>query len=169
MVEDRIVGGYMSYWVYQHIGNLSPDELAEDETYQAVTRPKETQPRSCGSSPSGPKARTRARAGALPRHRPHAGDHDGLTRGQGAGPGRRSIFDDDEWDWIVDKATGDFDHLVIGSSLPFLFGQGMHYLEAWNEAVCDGAWGGAGARLGERVRRSLDLEHWAAFRSRSSG
>ncbi len=31
--HDRITGGFMSYWVYQHIGNLSPSELAEDETY----------------------------------------------------------------------------------------------------------------------------------------
>jgi hypothetical protein len=39
----------------------------------------------------------------------------------------------------------------------------MHYLEAWNEAVCEGAWGGPAARLGERIRQGLDLEHWAAF------
>jgi hypothetical protein len=40
---------------------------------------------------------------------------------------------------------------------------GLHELEAWNEAVCDGAWGARAARLGERVRRRVDLEHWAAF------
>ena len=39
----------------------------------------------------------------------------------------------------------------------------MHYLEAWNEALCDGAWGPVGARLGEKFRQGLDLEHWAAF------
>ena len=39
----------------------------------------------------------------------------------------------------------------------------MHYLEAWNEAVCDGAWGPAAAALGEKMRQALDLEHWAAF------
>ena len=38
-------------------------------------------------------------------------------------------------------ASGDFDHLVIGTSLPVMLGPGMHHLEAWNEAVCDGAWG----------------------------
>ena len=36
-------------------------------------------------------------------------------------------------------------------------------MEAWNEAVCGGAWGSRLARLGERVRQELDLEHWAAF------
>ena len=39
----------------------------------------------------------------------------------------------------------------------------MHYLEAWNEALCDGAWGPVGARVGEKFRQGLDLEHWAAF------
>jgi hypothetical protein len=39
----------------------------------------------------------------------------------------------------------------------------MHGLEAWNEAVCEGAWGRWAARLAERVRQALDLEHWAAF------
>ena len=27
--EDRITGAFMSYWIYQHIGNLSPPELEE--------------------------------------------------------------------------------------------------------------------------------------------
>ena len=51
------------------------------------------------------------------------------------------MLTDEEWDWIVEHASGDFDHLVIGTSLPFLLGQGMHFIEAWNEAVCEGAWG----------------------------
>jgi hypothetical protein len=40
---------------------------------------------------------------------------------------------------------------------------GIHYLESWNEAVCDGIWGSFAARLGERLRRAVDLEHWSAF------
>jgi hypothetical protein len=39
----------------------------------------------------------------------------------------------------------------------------MHYAEAWSEAVAGGAWGSAFAGIGERVRQTLDLEHWAAF------
>ena len=31
--RDRVVGGYGSYWVYQHLGNLSPEQLAGDEVY----------------------------------------------------------------------------------------------------------------------------------------
>jgi hypothetical protein len=52
---------------------------------------------------------------------------------------------------------------LIGSSLPVLLMPALHYLEAWNEAVCDGAWGNSLARWGEKVREGLDLEHWAAF------
>ena len=39
----------------------------------------------------------------------------------------------------------------------------MQDVEAWNEAVCDGAWGSLFARLGEKIRQGLDLEHWGAF------
>ena len=39
----------------------------------------------------------------------------------------------------------------------------MYHLEAWNEAVCAGAWGGPFAKLGEKLRQGLDLEHWSAF------
>ena len=69
-----------------------------------------------------------------------------------------------EWRWITEHATGGFDHLVIGTSLPLIMAPGLHYLEAWNEAVCDGAWGGLAARVGEKIRQGVDLEHWPAFR-----
>jgi hypothetical protein len=34
--NERIVGGLMSYWIYQHIGNLSPRELEDDYLYRRV-------------------------------------------------------------------------------------------------------------------------------------
>jgi hypothetical protein len=73
------------------------------------------------------------------------------------------MIDDHEWEWLEQQCTGGVDHLLIGSSLPIFVMPGLHDLEAWNEAVCDGAWGKLAAIWGERVRRSLDLEHWAAF------
>jgi hypothetical protein len=33
-------------------------------------------------------------------------------------PGERSMVDEDEWRWIEEHATGDCDHLLIGTSLP---------------------------------------------------
>ncbi|HEX5849204.1 MAG TPA: alkaline phosphatase family protein, partial [Rubrobacter sp.] len=77
--------------------------------------------------------------------------------------GHRAMLDDEEWAWIEDRASGDFDHLLIGTSLPFLLGPGLHHLEAASEAICAGAWGRPAARIGEAVRQLVDLEHWPAF------
>ena len=35
----RITGAYMSYWIYQHLGNLSPEDLAKDELWRQVQQP----------------------------------------------------------------------------------------------------------------------------------
>jgi hypothetical protein len=78
-------------------------------------------------------------------------------------PGARYMVDDEEWNCIEEWAHGSFDHLLMATSLPALLGRGLHFFEAWNEAVCEGAWGGLAARLAERMRQTLDLEHWAAF------
>jgi hypothetical protein len=76
---------------------------------------------------------------------------------------RRSIFDDEVWDWIVERATGDFDHLLIGTTVPYLLSPAFHHLEAWNERLCDGACGGLAAKASEKLRRTLDFDHWAGF------
>ena len=34
--HGRIVAGLASYWVYQHLGNLSPQERAEDAVWQRI-------------------------------------------------------------------------------------------------------------------------------------
>ena len=68
-----------------------------------------------------------------------------------------------EWQWVAESVVGDWNHVVLASSLPLLLPYGIHGLEAWNEAVCGGAWGQRLARTGERIRQELDLEHWAAF------
>jgi hypothetical protein len=73
------------------------------------------------------------------------------------------MIDAEEWDWIAEHAHGPFDHLILATTLPVFLPHGIHHLEAWNEAVCDGAWGTYAQRLGERLRRAVDLEHWAAY------
>ena len=77
--------------------------------------------------------------------------------------GRRRMVGEAEWQWVTESVAGDWNHVVLASSLPLLLPYGIHGLEAWNEAVCAGAWGQRLARAGERIRRELDLEHWAAF------
>ena len=75
----------------------------------------------------------------------------------------RKMIDDEEWDWITEHTRGGFDHYLFADTLPFLLVPALHHVEAWNEAVCAGAWGERFVGIGERIRRALDLEHWAAF------
>ena len=63
------------------------------------------------------------------------------------------MVDDDEFAWIEEQATGDFDHLLLASSLPFALAPAIHHLEEWNEAVTAGAWGRPMAWVGRRSAR----------------
>ena len=38
--HGRIIAALSSYWVYQHLGNLTPDERAADEIWQRDRRPR---------------------------------------------------------------------------------------------------------------------------------
>jgi len=162
--HERAVGGIMSYWIYQHIGNLSPRDLDDENEIYAKVR---------GNPDATEDLREWARsieATASGTRWSFCRDIDGvraifmdsraarvLTRE------RRSMFDDEVWGWIVDHATGDFDHLLISTTVPYLLSPAFHHLEAWNERLCDGACGGLAATASEKLRRSLDFDHWAAF------
>lgn len=162
--HERIVGAYMSYWLYQHLGNLSPSELTENTTYRRVRE---------ADGDAGDIVREYAihadqhRDGARWSFHRDLGRNRVIVMDSRAGrvldEGHRSIFDDSEWDWIREMARGDFDNLVLATSDPYILAHGMHYAEAWGERVCDGAWGGAAAKLGEKIRRAVDLDHWASF------
>ena len=43
--EERIVGAFMSYWLYQHLGNLAPPELAEEPLYAQLRADEDGGPR----------------------------------------------------------------------------------------------------------------------------
>ena len=162
--NERIVGAYMSYWLYQHLGNLAPAELDEDELYAKVKEADDAEPllREFAEKAEDEVEGTRWSYCRDVGHEVRLVMLDSRA-GRVLESGNRSMVDEEEWSWIEEHARGDFDHLLIGTSLPWLLGRGMHYLEAWNEAVCDGAWGSLAATAGEKVRQGLDLEHWAAF------
>jgi hypothetical protein len=143
--DERIVGGFSSYWLYQHMGNLSPDHLAEDPLYRQLREADDGWPL--------------LREFAFAADREVQGTRWSFCRDFGrtrllmidsrAGrvldpPEERSMLDPHEWEWFEQHAEGEFDHLLIGTSLPFLLAPALHYLESWNEAVCNGAWGRAG-------------------------
>jgi hypothetical protein len=159
----RAVDCIVSYWVYQHLGNLSPAELDASEVYGAVR----------GNQQASGVLREwadRIDADAAGTRWSFCRDF-GRTRaifvdsraGRVLEPDRRRIVDEEEWGWIVEHAEGDFDHLLIATTVPFLLSPGFDRLEAWNERLCDGAWGAAVARASELLRREVDFDHWAAF------
>ncbi len=163
--DERITGAFMSYWLYQHLGNLSPRELSHDQVYERARAVDDAEPL--------------LREFALTADRTTAGSRWSYSRQLGrsrlvvidsrAGRlfegGRREMVDDQEWRWLDGELQGDVDHLLVATSLPFLLPRAIHDLEGWDEALSAGAWGAVGANLGERLRRAIDLEHWAAFRS----
>ena len=162
---ERIAGALETYWIYQHIGNLPPAELERDPLLCRVR----------AAADAGPPMREFALAaecegggGLWSFVRDLAGSRlvvlDG-REGRILDEGHREMFDEDEWRWLAEQTSGDFDHLVLANTLPVLIAPTFHYLEALNEAVCAGAWGPLAARLGEWLRQALDLEHWAAFQS----
>jgi hypothetical protein len=73
------------------------------------------------------------------------------------------MADEAEWRWLTESVTGDWEHVVLATSVPPLLPRGIHTLEAWTERICGGAWGRRAARFGEGLRRRFDLEHWPAF------
>ncbi|GAA0459502.1 alkaline phosphatase D family protein [Streptomyces sp. NPDC046215] len=164
--EERVLSGLMSYWVHQHLGNLSPAELATDKLYQAVSR-----------SPDGTAALREfaARADADPAAARWSYRRDfGRVRllmvdtraTRVLAEDGRALLDAAETEWVraqALEAPGSYDHLLIGASLPWLLPPAVHDAETWNAALCAGARGPRWARLGERLRRRTDLEHWAAF------
>jgi hypothetical protein len=161
--DRHILGAFASYWVYQHIGNLAPGHHADDELLQRVQAADDAE----GILEEFAYRADRGTSGTRWSYCRDLGRTRVVVIDSRAGrvleEGRRSMLDEDEWSWVDDHVTGGFDHLVVATSLPWLLGRGMHFVEAWSEAVAGGAWGAPLAPLGERARRAADLEHWAAF------
>jgi hypothetical protein len=160
--KERIAGAFMSYWLYQHLGNLSPREHDADELLQRARRTADLGDHlhefalRADREPAGARwtyCRDVAKARVVVVD----------SRAGRVLDGTRKMLDEDEWRFVEEHAHGGFNHLFIASSLPFLLPRAVHDLEAWNEAVADGAWGRPMAGAGERIRQGLDLEHWAAF------
>lgn len=160
---DRITGAYQSYWLYQHLGNLSPAELAKNELWRQVQEPGDA---AAVLRDFAVRADQRAPGIQWSFRRDLAGVRVVVIDSRGGrvlDQDRRLMTGEAEWRWVTESVSGDWDHVVLATSLPLLLPRGIHALEAWNEAVCGGAWGKRLARAGERLRRAVDLEHWAAF------
>jgi hypothetical protein len=163
--DDHIRAGLMAYWVFQHIGNLSPDELAASGLYDAVRREPDagallaarmdTEGRQTGHSRwSFARAFGDARLVVVD-----------SRAGRDVTPGDRRLIGDEEWAWVAEQARKPARHLLLASSVPFLLAPGLHHAEAFDEALAEGAWGRLGARAGEWLRRLGVMDHWASFQA----
>jgi hypothetical protein len=166
--RERISAGLASYWIYQHLGNLGPDELAADPLYAKITTVDDATGllHDFGQSVDAPESADNT-------DRPYQWSFAldlGRTRlvmldnrcNRVLTTGDRQMLPAAEWGWFVDQAHGDYDHLVVGSSLPWLMPPAIHHLEAWSERLADSS-RARPATFGEKLRRTFDLEHWAAF------
>ena len=164
--QDRIEAGLMTYWVYQHLGNLSPAALREDAL---LARLQQEDDGEAVLREHARRADAEADGGGPVRwsFRRDLGSSRLLVLdsrcGRVLGETRREMLDEPEWAWLTEQLEGTYDHLLLASSLPYLLPPGVHHLEAFDEALAAGAWGRRFARWGEALRQAADLEHWAAF------
>lgn len=169
--HGRIVAGLASYWVYQHLGNMTPAERAKDEIWQAISSYD-------GESEVDVSNQLDAFADRVDQEPEYYrwsysrdfGDQARLIvidsrAARVLDPERRAMLDDSEMAWLDDLMQGDVQHLLVATSVPFLLAPGLHHVEAFAEALALGAWGRRGARAGEKIRQKGDLEHWGAFQS----
>jgi hypothetical protein len=161
--EEKVAGALSTYWIYQHLGNLSPADLEEEGFFRKVRE----------ASDPGAVLREMSLSVAVDPEAYRWSFYRDLGHvrlvvldsraGRVLKPGRRRMIHAPDWDWAVERASGDFDHLLFATSIPLLLGPGLHHAEAWNDALCNGAWGKPAARLSERLREAENLGHWSAF------
>jgi hypothetical protein len=167
--RERIRSALASYWVYQHIGNLPQDDLASNADYRKIvehggdTWPVlvELADRADIESHHEKGVRFSFRWD-LGRSRLLVIDS---RNGRILEDGDHLMLGESEFSWIEDQAAapGTVDHLLIGTSVPWLLPHAIGDLETVNE-IAAGRPGWRG-RLGETIRQAADLEHWAAFRA----
>ncbi|MGP5123580.1 alkaline phosphatase D family protein [Glutamicibacter ardleyensis] len=166
--HERIVAGLGSYWIYQHLGNLSPEGRAADPLWQRIKA--HTGPEELDITADLDRFAERVDDAPEEYRFSYCRDWDTVRlivvdsrAARSLDPEARALLDPPESAWLDEHMQGGFRHLLVATSLPFLLPMGLHHVEAWNEVYSSGQRGPARAWLGERLRRAVDLEHWAAF------
>ena len=163
--DTHVTGALSSYWIYQHLGNLSPESIKREGLLERLL----------GEDDGAPVLNEWARISErftptdgryrfsyvrdLQRTRIVVVD----CRNARVLDGERAMIDPSEWNWVDEQCRVEVDQLFIVTSLPVLVTGGLHGLQLWNAALCDRRWGRGIAWLSERLRRALDLEDWPAF------
>jgi phosphodiesterase/alkaline phosphatase D-like protein len=167
--RERELGALATYWIYQHIGNLAPQDLEDDEIYDKVVATGRDGDAADLLREFAERARqeVNGRKGTRWSYRRDFGNVRLLVIDTRSGRildrGARSMVGDGEFEWIEQHADGDYDHLLIGSSLPWLMPHAINHIQSMNEVACRRP--GRRGRLAEWFRQTADLEHWPSFRA----
>jgi hypothetical protein len=73
------------------------------------------------------------------------------------------MINDHSFSWIEENASAPgeaFDHLLIGSSIPWLMPPAVSHVQSLDELAAS-----KGSKIAENLRQGVDLEHWPAFRA----
>ncbi|MEP6298938.1 MAG: alkaline phosphatase D family protein, partial [Ilumatobacter sp.] len=164
--RERAVNGMMSYWVHQHLGNLSPDRIREDgmldrlvasDDPTGVLRAWAVECFEAAGTEGGCQFSYSRRVGNVTVVVVDCRNGRVLTDEE------RLMVQRSEWEDIRSAAMEADGHVLFVTSLPVFLADGIHDLHVWSQRLCAGSWGRPGRRIGERVRRALDLEDWPAF------
>ncbi len=177
--DDRVRGALGSYWVYQHLGNLSPQALDEEQLLAAIVAAPDDDARSTMLDDYAERADSEPDSARWSYVRDFGTDEERVRLvavdcrcARRLEPGDRAILDDAEWAWVQEQAlpsgatAGEEhlpQHLLVASTLPVLMVPAFSDVEGWNEALVAGRWGRRLTGPAEALRRAVDLEHWAAF------
>ena len=165
---QRIRAGLASYWVYQHIGNLGPETLAADPLYRKVVEAQGDVSELLFDFAGRADAEVGEPSGVRWSYRWDLG----RTRllmvdsrcARVLNPSERLMINSHSFDWIEENAhpgpDDELDHLLIGSSIPWLMPPAVSHVQSIDEAAAS-----RGSRIAEWVRQAVDLEHWPAFRA----
>jgi hypothetical protein len=164
---ERIRGALMSYWVYQHLGNLDPEDLDGDDFVQEVFGSGEDNAKRLRAFADHADEEVDGAKGTRWSYRRDFGPVRLLVIDSRAGRilagGARSMVGENEFRWIEAQVDGDYDHLMVGTSLPWLMPNALSHLQSVNEQATRKK--GRTGRFAEWARQFGDLEHWPAFRA----
>ncbi len=167
--RERVRSALASYWVYQHLGNLSPEDVAADpDAGKILSAEGDVWPLlvdladRADAEPAGGEAVRFSFRWDLGHTRLLMMDS---RNGRVLTGGQHLMLGDAEFGWLEEQAAapGRVDHLLLGTSVPWLMPPAIGDLETVNEIAA--ARPGLRGRGGEWLRQAGDLEHWPAFRA----
>ena len=161
--EHHIQCGLMAYWVFQHIGNLAPADLERDSLFRELMDCEDGGKLLASRMSGSGRQRGHSRWSFARRFGEAQLVVIDSRAGREVAKGQRELISASEWEWVREQASSPARHVFLATSVPLLLAPGLHHVQAWDEALTEGAWGRWGAAFGEWLRRLTVMDHWASF------